>query len=733
MTQPLTFETARIEHRSRSETGVAPDSSRERLDRYELIEPLNAGGFAMVFRGYDPLIKRPVAVKKCASMQPDVRDRFAREAEIVGKLDHPAIVRLFDFGIAEGVPFLVQELLDGEDLSDRIDRGPPVPLRRRLEILRSVAEGLAHAHDQGVVHRDIKPSNIRLLADDSIRILDFGVAALKESPSDLTRTGTTVGTAAYLAPEQIQGTRPTFRTDVYSFGVVAYELFTGVRPFEGDTLSALLYRIAHTRPQPVRTHSPELPAELARLVHRCLARGPERRPPDLHGVAAELDQLLADPRLAKPSSDTVPIPLPDVGPLANGRQGSLAELPIAAPRPPARRSSAAIPLEGGQLWWRHRLLPGLATLLALGLLAAYALWPAPQAWNRLVDGSVGAGEAVAGIGASGGIGAIRGIRATRPWARYLAAGQWIGAWPSAWLPNRVAGRLPPEAGRTLTATVESRLGALLDTLSETGLDARRAEFRSQANRANPAIREDQVPDPSSTAPFEPTASSNSPTAEPGEPSPSATRTADRQFPPEGEGATGADPSAATPALATSAPGSAETIPAGAPVPATGGSATLLIRPSWDPRMTVSIDGGPFQPLNTRRVFELPAREHTVTFALQTPTYSVRRSVQVGLAPGAAETLESPIGPPAAVVVAVVPDTAVATIDVDGTAWGQAPTERRLLAPGRVTITVRPPTGDPLGPFSKPVELRSATSYRLVFDLRRRRADLETLGTASWDG
>lgn len=296
----------------RSQVNPPADPSQlKSLGKFQVIEEIGRGGYGVVFKGYDPLIKRFVALKTCISDDSEVRRRFYREAEISGRLDHPNVVRIFDCGVEGDTPYLVQEYLEGEDLDVKIETGF-LPFPERLLYLIQVARGLAYAHAQGVIHRDVKPSNIRVLDDGTAKIMDFGIAKLKEMDRTLTRAELTLGTAAYLAPEQIEGDPVDHRTDLFAFGIVAYELLTGHLPFNGEKLSALFYQTLHQQPRAVRSYSPACPVELERLVERCLEKRPERRIAAAEELLERLelvrDALRQESRLA-PSARTQELPV----------------------------------------------------------------------------------------------------------------------------------------------------------------------------------------------------------------------------------------------------------------------------------------------------------------------------------------------------------------------------------------------------------------------------------------
>ncbi len=242
------------------------------LGKYQLLEKIGSGGFGEVFKAYDPFIKRHVAVKTCLSDDQEIRKRFFLEAEIAGNLQHRNVTTVYDFGLEDDLPYLIQEYLSGEDLDVKIKRRDFLPYPEKLFYLLQIARGLAYAHSKGVIHRDMKPANIRILEDGTTKIMDFGIAKLAQRQTTLTQTGMTLGTAAYLAPEQIRGDPVDHRTDVFSWGILAYEVLTYERPFVGEQISAVIYQILHREPKPIREHWPGIPDDMAALVDRCLSK-----------------------------------------------------------------------------------------------------------------------------------------------------------------------------------------------------------------------------------------------------------------------------------------------------------------------------------------------------------------------------------------------------------------------------------------------------------------------------
>ena len=264
------------------------------VGKYLIEEKVGVGGFGTVYKGRDPFIKRAVAIKTCQSEEEEIKKRFFREAEFAGNLHHRNITTIYDFGVTDdGTPYIVQEFLTGEDLDKLARKRDPLPLRRKLEILVDVCEGLGYAHTAGIIHRDIKPSNVRILEDGTVKLMDFGIAKSMVSQSTLTQTGITLGTASYLAPEQIRGEDLDPRTDLFSLGVLAYELTTGQKPFTGDHISTVLYKIMNEQPAPPSTLVPGLPRALDAIVVKLLEKDRTRRQPNCAEVKAELAAVLA--------------------------------------------------------------------------------------------------------------------------------------------------------------------------------------------------------------------------------------------------------------------------------------------------------------------------------------------------------------------------------------------------------------------------------------------------------
>lgn len=263
----------------------------DKIGKYEISEQIGVGGFGAVYRARDPFIKRTVAIKTCQLNDEEIKNRFFREAELAGNLHHRNITTIYDFGIENGIPYIVQEFLTGEDLDKIVKRGEKIPIHRKIEILMAIADGLEYAHQSSVIHRDIKPSNIRILENGTVKIMDFGIAKSLLSESSLTQTGITLGTSAYLAPEQIRGEPLDQRTDIFALGILAYELLTYRKPFRGEHLSTVLYKILNESPEPIESVAPDIPIAVAGVVRRAMEKNIEERYPSMEAFRTALQSI----------------------------------------------------------------------------------------------------------------------------------------------------------------------------------------------------------------------------------------------------------------------------------------------------------------------------------------------------------------------------------------------------------------------------------------------------------
>jgi len=252
------------------------------LGRYEIIKELGKGAMGTVYLGKDPKINREVAIKTMALSQEfeadelqEVKDRFFREAETAGMLNHPNIVTIFDAGDEHDLAYIAMEYLNGSDLAPYTKKGKLFPTAATMKICGKVAEALHYAHAKNVVHRDIKPANIMLLKNKTVKVTDFGIARI--TASSKTKTGVVLGTPSYMSPEQLSGKHVDGRSDIFSLGVMLYEMLTGVRPFKGDSMATLMFQIANEPHPDIREHKSDLPESLAKLIDKMLTKDPETR------------------------------------------------------------------------------------------------------------------------------------------------------------------------------------------------------------------------------------------------------------------------------------------------------------------------------------------------------------------------------------------------------------------------------------------------------------------------
>ncbi|WP_286222168.1 serine/threonine-protein kinase [Marinobacter apostichopi] len=256
--------------------------SRPTLGRYEIERELGRGAMGVVFLGKDPKIARTVAIKTLSYQAfddghlPELKQRFFREAEAAGRLDHPAIVTVYDVGEEADLAYIAMDYAQGRPLSEFGKPGRLLPLPTVLEIIARVADALAYAHSQKVVHRDIKPGNIIYNPNDgAIKITDFGIA--KISDDSRTKTGSVMGSPLYMSPEQLKGQKVTGASDIYSLGVTLYKLVSGATPYQGDTLANLTYQILNKRPRSVREFNADIPNGVVRLINKAIQREPDKR------------------------------------------------------------------------------------------------------------------------------------------------------------------------------------------------------------------------------------------------------------------------------------------------------------------------------------------------------------------------------------------------------------------------------------------------------------------------
>ena len=270
------------------------------LGRYQLLEELGRGAMGVVYKGHDPSIDRPVALKLLAGepglQEPEReqrRKRFLREARAAGRLTHPSIVTIYDVGEDQDQAFLVMEYVEGEPLDRILRRVRALPLSRVLDIADQVAGALDYAHAHGIIHRDVKPANILLSPDDRVKVTDFGIARLADG--ELTLTQHTPGTPSYMAPEQVAGHPADGRSDLFALGALLYELLTGARAFPGENLATIVHRIVNEEPRPLAEVAPGLPLGLEPCLKRAMAKDPTQRYPRAVDLARDLRRAASAP------------------------------------------------------------------------------------------------------------------------------------------------------------------------------------------------------------------------------------------------------------------------------------------------------------------------------------------------------------------------------------------------------------------------------------------------------
>lgn len=363
---------------------------------------LGVGAMGEVYLAEDPQIGRKLAIKtvRIEEGRPHEIDerkkRLLREARAAGRLLHTHIVTLFDAGEDQGVLYLAFEWVDGTDLAERLAVGPPLSLGEALAIVRQTALGLDSAHRQGVVHRDIKPSNLMITSAGDVKIADFGIAKVADQSSDLTMTGSVVGSPHYLSPEQIRGEELDGRSDIFSLGVLLYEILCRKRPFEGDTLTTLVYQILHHEPASPIVARPDLGPRIENLVRRMMHKNRDERFATAREVADEIvacERELAPARLAaeaRPATSeleaTRRLDTPAPVDLATAETRVQARPSAPPPPPPPPGAAAAVPTGSAtsarpsRLPWVIAAALALVVLVIVGGLAARKI--ARHAANR---------------------------------------------------------------------------------------------------------------------------------------------------------------------------------------------------------------------------------------------------------------------------------------------------------------------------------------------------------------
>ena len=330
--------------------------------RYRLIQRVGAGGMAEVWCAEDTMLNRRIALKfllERFTQDAQFVERFRREASAAAGLQHPNVVGVYDRGEHDGVPYIAMEYVEGASLKDLIARG--LSIEEAVEIIRQVLAGARFAHSRGIVHRDLKPQNVLIDAEGRARVADFGIA--RAGASEITQTGSVLGTAQYLSPEQAQGLAVTAASDIYSIGVMLYEALTGQVPFEGDSAVSVALKQVSERPRPPSQLNPAVPPALDAVVLKALAKDPANRYATADEFLAALDEAEANPYAASGTTAAY---------VAGG-----------APEPPAALAAAPLPEDlpppRRRFWTRGRAAALAVLLLLLGAVAAYALTRPDQA------------------------------------------------------------------------------------------------------------------------------------------------------------------------------------------------------------------------------------------------------------------------------------------------------------------------------------------------------------------
>jgi len=372
-----------------------------KLGQYEVQDFIGQGAMGLVYRAYHPQLERIGAVKVLQAIAPD-RDttaRFRREAQAIAQLRHPNIVNVYDFGEYLGTPYMIVEYVPGGNLADRLSEGRLAPARA-LKYLRGIAGGLDYAHGIGVIHRDVKPANVLLEKDDTPVLADFGLAKLMQGSSVKSMSGVTTGTPAYMAPEQVTGSKVGPAADRYSLATIAYEMFAGVIPFDGEGLMELLYAQVHRDALPPSTHNRSLSPAVDAAILRGLAKDPAARWESctafVDAIAAGLAEeseparmIVTAPRLASTlqlnrAVATAAVAIPTLADAVNPRATDAIPWPAPAQQAAEPRG-------------RRRVIAACAAAILLVLLTMGAIWYAarpPTPTLSLSRSTVTAGDSV---------------------------------------------------------------------------------------------------------------------------------------------------------------------------------------------------------------------------------------------------------------------------------------------------------------------------------------------------
>jgi serine/threonine protein kinase len=355
----------------------------EQIGRYRVLGELGRGAMGVVYRAEDPMLNRTVAIKTILmASDPAVRAeyeaRFRQEAKAAGGLNHPNLITIYDIGHEGDMAYMAMEVLEGVELRDMMKRGG-LELPFVLEILAQVADGLAFAHERGVVHRDVKPGNIMIVGERRAKVMDFGVARMRASDIE-TQVGAVLGSPKYMSPEQVTGSPIDGRSDVFSLGVILYELAAGAPPFSAPDVQQYMLQIAGATPAPPSTLNPALPPMLDLIVARALEKDPARRYQSAADLAADLRACLGQPGVATAAAPALDFEFEDT--VASASAPAAGRLPLSrrfesadgvehlAALAAAGRSADGAPLPSRQRLNEDPLLAMLAAGVALAAVAA---------------------------------------------------------------------------------------------------------------------------------------------------------------------------------------------------------------------------------------------------------------------------------------------------------------------------------------------------------------------------
>jgi serine/threonine-protein kinase len=353
----------------------------KQLGKYQLTDVLGEGAMGVVYRAFDPVLNRFVAIKvmnAVIAQNDQLRERFLREARAAGSLQHPNVVTIYDFGEVDSHLFIAMEYIEGADLAELIDLHSQIPVATKLDIIIDTLNGLSYAHTRGLVHRDIKPANIRVSQEAHAKLMDFGIARVQSS--ELTKSGEMIGTPQYMAPEQVMGGAVSPATDIFAVASVLYEFLSYAKPFHGETLHAVLFNVVSAEPRPIR----EVVAGLPKSLEAVFAKAHAKEPADRYENAVAMTKDLSAVRAAVTGAGEAPTVAVRTSALRTAIVASMAASKLTSPRPP----TAAVPRRKWPLWTAVGVIAAAAVVGVL-LWKPWSGTSAPLAVND-ARGSAGA-------------------------------------------------------------------------------------------------------------------------------------------------------------------------------------------------------------------------------------------------------------------------------------------------------------------------------------------------------